>query len=410
MKASILTIGDELLNGSTLDTNSAFMAENAIKDGLEIVEMLGVSDKRESIINGLDFLSKTADIIFITGGLGPTKDDITINTLAEYLKVPLVFDKATHTQVTNRLKERLLKEIVVSEASCSFPKGAILLRNGKGTAPCMWMKSKKVILVSMPGVPLEMKQIFIEEVLPKIKNDFKPENITNKYIRTAGIWESEIAKRISEIENNLPENINLAYLPKLGQVKLRLTGKDASENEMNKYVETIHQKLGNFVYSYEEKTNLAQVIGEQLILKNKTLSTAESCTGGKIAHKITSNAGSSAYFEGSIVSYSNSVKMKNLGVKSYTLEKFGPVSEQTVIEMAQGVIKALNTDYSIAVSGVAGPSGGTKEKPVGTVWIAVASKENVEAKKFQFWPFRKENIELSSIAALNMLKNFIEEN
>lgn len=408
MKASILTIGDEILNGSTLDTNSTFMAENAVKEGIEIVNILSVSDEKDAIIDSLTFLEKTADIVFITGGLGPTKDDITIKTLAEYLGVSLVFDQATHSKITKRLTERVAKNIFVSKESCRFPKGADLLNNKKGTAPCMWMQSKKAILVSMPGVPLEMKQIFIDEVLPKVKKEFKLEPIINKYILTAGIWESIIAKKIQVVEDKLPRNISLAYLPKLGQVKLRLTGKNISEEEVQNYIDELSTILAEDIYSFNPKDDLAKVVGEKLLASGKTLSTAESCTGGKIAHKITSNAGSSAYFEGSIVSYSNLVKMKSLGVKKDTLEKFGAVSKQTVTEMAKGVLKALGTDYSVAVSGIAGPSGGSEEKPVGTVWIAVANKETVVANKFHFWPFRKENIELSSIAALNMLKNFIQ--
>tara|TARA_B110000037_G_C17124286_1_gene507318 strand:+ start:1136 stop:2470 length:1335 start_codon:yes stop_codon:yes gene_type:complete len=407
MKASILTIGDEILNGSILDTNASFMASNSMKEGLEIVNILSVSDQRSGIIEGLAFLEKTADFIFITGGLGPTKDDITVKTLAEYLNVPLVFDKATHLNSTKMLEDRFIKNIHISEVSCSFPKGVQLLKNKKGTAPCMWLQSKKAILVSIPGVPLEMKQIFIEEVLPKIKNDFKLNSIVNKYIMTAGVWESVIAKAIEDLEEGLPSNISLAYLPKLGQVKLRLTGHNTSEIEVQKQVDLIAERLKENVYSFNEQDTLAQVIGRKLSKSGKTMATAESCTGGKIAHKITSNSGSSSYFEGSIVSYSNQVKMKELGVKRNTLETFGAVSEQTVSEMAQGALKVLNVDYSVAVSGIAGPSGGTEEKPVGMVWIAVANKEKVVAKKFHFWPFREENIELSSVAALNMLKNFI---
>ncbi|MFT4646380.1 MAG: nicotinamide-nucleotide amidase [Planctomycetota bacterium] len=407
MKASILTIGDEILNGSTLDTNATFMADNAIKEGLEIVNILSVSDQRDGIIDGLAFLEKTSDFIFITGGLGPTKDDITVKTLAEYLNVPLVFDKATHSKITKMLQDRFIKDIQISEESCSFPKGVELLTNKKGTAPCMWLNSKQAVLISMPGVPLEMKQLFKEEVLPKIKKDFKLNSIINKYIMTAGIWESIIAKEIIDIENNLPEDISLAYLPKLGQVKLRLTGNNVSDAEVQKHADLITETLKENVYSFNEEDDLAKVIGEKLLQAGKTLATAESCTGGKVSHKITSNAGSSAYFKGSVVSYSNEVKIKTLGVKSETLETFGAVSEQTVVEMAQGAIKALNTDYSVAISGIAGPTGGTLDKPVGTVWIAVASKAEWQTKKFHFWPFRKENIELSSIAALNMLKNFI---
>lgn len=407
MKASILTIGDEILNGSILDTNATFIADQSIKEGIEIITMLSVADKKEEINDALTFLSKKSDIILITGGLGPTKDDITIKTLADFLNVPLEFNNEIYTRITNLLLERNITTINVTKENCSFPKGARLLNNKKGTAPCLWLKKENTTIISMPGVPLEMKQIFVEEVLPKIKKDFKTKSIINKYIMTAGIWESEISKKIQAIEENLPQNISIAYLPSLGQVKLRITGNNTNEIAINEIVKDISEKISEHIYSYNEKDNLAKIVGELLIKKNKTLSTAESCTGGKIAHKTTSNAGSSAYFEGSIISYSNEIKMMKLGVKKSTLEKHGAVSQQTVIEMANGALKAMSTDYSIAVSGIAGPTGGTEEKPVGTVWIAVANNDSIETKKFQFWPFREENIELSSIAALNMLRKFI---
>ncbi len=408
MKATILTIGDEIINGATLDTNATFIASKSEEIGIDIVKILSVSDKEDEIIDGLSFLSKKSDIIFITGGLGPTKDDITIKTLAKFLDVPLEFNQDVYNRINRILSSRTELKIEINKSQCEFPKGTVFLDNKKGTAPCLWLKKDKAILVSMPGVPHEMKQIFVDEVLVKIKTNYSLEKKVNEYILTAGIWESVIEKKIKDIVENLPKGLNIAYLPKLGQVTLRLSGFFNDKKKVKNIILEISERLGNHVYSFNKEANLANVIGEKLLELGKTLSTAESCTGGKIAHKITKNAGSSSYFQGSIISYSNTVKMKSLSVKLSTLKKYGAVSQQTVVEMVKGVLTALNTDYGVAVSGIAGPTGGTKLKPVGTVWIAVGNKNQVFSKKFMFTPFREENIELTSIMALNMLKNFIQ--
>lgn len=407
MKASILTIGDEILNGSTTDTNASFIAERSINAGLEIVKMLSVSDQKDHIINALDFLIKDSDFIFITGGLGPTKDDITVKTLSDFTEDTLVFNQETFDRVTALLSKRRGMTIEIDKSRCELPSKAFLLKNQKGTAPGMWFNHKETVLVSMPGVPLEMKQIFEDEVLKKIMNDFKPKGIINKYLLTAGIWESILADKIKDIEENLAKGICIAYLPKLGQVKLRITGKGVSEKEVIKVQEQIQERISAFVYSTDEKDTLEKTLGDLLKAKGKTMTIAESCTGGSIASKIVSIAGSSAFFNGSVVTYSNELKHEILKVDNSTLEKFGAVSQETVLAMAKGALDFIEADYSIAVSGIAGPSGGTEEKPIGTVWIAVASKEKAEAKKFQFWTHRIENIELSSVAALNMLRNFI---
>ena len=408
MKVSILTIGDEILNGTTIDTNAVFMAENLISEGIDVSKMLTVSDTEDEIVNALDFLKTTAEVIFITGGLGPTKDDITVKTLAKYVGQDLVFNEENYNHVNMLLSQRRKKDIEVDKSRCMFPEKTIFLNNQKGTAPGMWLEKNGVILISMPGVPLEMKQIFIDEALPKIKASFKVEPLINKYVLTAGIWESLLAKEIEDIENDLPDNIKLAYLPKLGRVKIRITGRNTTEKEVEKHQNLILKRVSEYVFSTQEKDSLEKVIGEILIQKQKTVTVAESCSGGNIAHKITSVAGCSAYYNGSIITYSNEQKMKKLEVSKQTLKNHGAVSEQTVEQMAQGVLKLIPSDYSIAVSGIAGPTGGTEEKPVGMVWIAVADKEKVVSKKFQFWPYRAENIELASIAALNMLRKFIQ--
>lgn len=409
MKASILTIGDEILNGSTLDTNSSFMAENAVKNGIEIVKILSVADKAEDIKASLDFLKPYSDFIFITGGLGPTKDDITIKTLADYLGQKLVYSQENFDDVTNLLSERRQTKVEIDKERCMFPEKTIFLKNEKGTAPGMWLVKDSTVLISMPGVPLEMKQIFVEEVLVKIKNEFLEDNIVNKYILTSGIWESFLANDIADIENSLPPNISLAYLPKLGGVTLRLTGKDVQEIEVVKIQNKIIERIKPYVFSIQEKDSLEQVLGQLLKQNNKKLTIAESCTGGKIAHKITKIAGSSNYFNGSVVTYSNVLKNQLLNVELQTLESFGAVSEETVLAMAKGVLNLIEADYSIAVSGIAGPDGGTADKPVGTVWIAVSDGKESITKKFKFWPHRLENIEMASVAALNMLRLFINK-
>lgn len=408
MKASILSIGDEILNGSTLDTNSVFIAENAIKEGLEIDKMLSVSDTKQAITGGLDFLSKTADIIFITGGLGPTKDDITIKTLAEYLGQKLVFNQENYDHVTKLLSKRRNKKVEIDKDRCMFPEQTVFLRNQKGTAPGMWFKKDNTVMISMPGVPLEMKQIFIDEALPKVKSEFNISSLINRYVLTAGIWESFLAKEIEDIENSLPNEISLAYLPKLGQVKLRLTGRNTNVEAVEKYQKLIAERVKDYVFSFDEKESLESALGKILSKKGKTVTLAESCTGGKIAHKITSIAGSSAYYNGSIVSYSNHLKHGILKVDNEIFKTKGAVSEECVLAMAEGVLNFIKADYSIAVSGIAGPTGGTEEKPVGTVWIAVSDGKETIAKQFNFWPFRAENIELASVAALNMLIKFIK--
>lgn len=408
MKVSILTIGDEILNGSIVDTNAVFMAENAVQEGFEVEKMLSVSDTKKAISDSLDFLSQTADIVFITGGLGPTKDDITIKTLAEYLGQKLVFSQENYDHVSHLLSERRKSHVEIDKERCMFPEQTIFLKNKKGTAPGMWFEKNKTILISLPGVPLEMKQIFIDEVLPKVKEVFEVEPLINKYVLTAGIWESFLAKEIEAIENALPAEISLAYLPRLGQVKLRLTGRNTTEKEVEKYQKIIAEKVSDYVFSLNEKDRLEKVLGDLLKQNGKTLTLAESCTGGKIAHKLSQIAGCSAYYNGSLVSYSNAIKNKILKVENEIFETKGAVSEACVQAMATGVLKFIAADYSIAVSGIAGPTGGTKEKPVGTVWIAVSDGIKTETKLFNFWPYRAENIELASVAALNMLYKFIK--
>lgn len=415
MRVSILTIGDEILNGTTIDTNSAFMASNCIANGLEIANILSISDTYKGINFGLETLQNEADIILITGGLGPTKDDITKQALADFFKVELVLDTDVLQKITTYFEKRGKKQVELNEKLAYIPANATIIDNERGTAQGMWFEFNNKIFVSMPGVPHEMKHMLSNFVLPKIRSKFSSTEISNFYMMCAGIGESAIYEKIEDIENNLPEYIKLAYLPNLGHVKLRLTcwhdkTEEVKKDEALKFRNQITERIKEHVYSFYEHTTLAAAVGETLISRNETLATAESCTGGYIAHLITSTPGSSKYFEGSVVAYSYNIKETLLKVKNKTLNTVGAVSEETVCEMASGLLKEMNTTYAIAVSGIAGPGGGTIEKPVGTVWIAVANKNKIIAKKFDLTKHRDYNVKISAHLALNMLRNFIKYN
>lgn len=407
MKASILTIGDELLNGSTLNTNTRFIAQKAIEIGLDISEMLTVADNESAILEALDYVRKKSEIVFITGGLGPTKDDITIATLAKYTQNSLIFSEEVYNRVVQRLKDRGITNIHIDKENCKVPKTAILLENEKGTAPAIWLENKGVVLIAMPGAPFEMKHLLLNAILPKVKKEYDLPLLINKYLMTVGVAESKLAEKIKDIEEKLPANITLAYLPSLGKVKLRLSGKNALAKDVDFYFKQIQERLAKYIYAYNPAIALSQAIGEKLQAKNQTITLAESCSGGKIAHKITSVAGSSTYFKGSIVAYSNEIKNKVLGVPFQTIENYGVVSEPTAVAMAKGAMKLIGADYGIGVTGIAGPTGETANQKVGTVCIAVCSNDEILSKTFQFLPHRAENIELSAINALNLLRKLI---
>ncbi len=412
MKASIVTIGDEILNGTTVDTNSAFIAKTCIANGMSIVNSLSVSDSYEGIYEGLEFGQKNAEIIFITGGLGPTKDDITKQALANFFKADLEFNEEVFTKIKSYFEKRGAKQVELNRKLAYIPSTATLIDNDRGTAMGMWFEWEGKVFVSMPGVPHEMRYMLSMHVLPKIIEQFKLAKIINKYIMCAGIGESAINERIEDIEDALPEYISLAYLPNLGNVKLRLSTIENNQNgdlevEMEKFQLAIKTRMEKYVYSLDDQVSLAQAVGNILQAKKATLSTAESCTGGYISHLITSTPGSSAYYEGSIVAYSYNIKESLLQVEEETLNTFGAVSEETVQEMTEGLLRKLKTTYGISVSGIAGPGGGTKEKPVGTVWIAVGNKDKVVAQKYELTKQRDYNIKISAMIALNMLRNFI---
>lgn len=412
MKVSIITIGDEILNGTTLNTNSAFLGEICTLHGLQVIENHAVSDSKEGIFKGIKSSWKSSNIILVTGGLGPTKDDITKETLADFFKCQMEFNPMVFSRIEDYFLKRGKKQVELNKKLAYIPAKAELIANDNGTAFGMWFNEENKILVSMPGVPHEMKHMFTHHVLPKIKNEFQLPIIINKYIMCSGIGESTIYEKIEDIENALPPHIKLAYLPSLGYVKLRLTYQNLvkdieKENELTAFQNAISERIKKYVFSLNENENLAQVLGNLLVAQKATISTAESCTGGYISHLLTSNAGSSAYYEGSIIAYSYDVKKMELGVKESTLLKYGAVSEETVIEMLKGLLDKMKTTYGIAVSGIAGPSGGMPDKPVGTVWVAVGEINNIKTKKFELTKIRDYNIKISAHKALNMLRNHI---
>ncbi len=411
MNAHIITIGDEILIGQIVDTNSAWMAQQLNLQGIRVAEILSVSDQKQHILDTLAHSEKHADIVLITGGLGPTKDDITKHTLCQYFNTELEFREEVWEHIVRLFAKFNRIPTDAQRTQAEQPKTATILPNKVGTASGMWFEHNGVVFISMPGVPFEMQYLMENEVLPRLRERREGLPIVHRTVQTACIGESDLAAMIEQFENNLPDFVKLAYLPALSQVRLRLTGIHKDEGFLNTFldskVDELKLLLGNHIFGYE-KDSLEVVVGRLLRESGKTLGTAESCTGGYIAHLITSVAGSSAYFEGSIVSYSNNVKETILGVQPETLREHGAVSEQTVREMAQNALKVLQVDYALSVSGIAGPDGGTPEKPVGTVWYALASKDGrVVAEKLKFGRDRQKNIHLTSVYILNNLRKFI---
>lgn len=412
MLAEIITIGDEILIGQIVDTNSAWMAQKLNLAGIKVKQITSVSDEKVHILDSLRQASLRADLILITGGLGPTKDDITKKTLAEYFHVGLRIDNEALENVKQIFERNKSPMLDTNLRQAEVLDNCTTLLNKNGTAPGMWIEDKGKIFVSMPGVPFEMMYMMEELVIPKIKTSFKLPSIVHHTILTAGLGESIIADKISEIENSLPSHIGLAYLPKLGMVRLRLSGMgsdaDQLNNEIGAYAKRIVEQLDEYVIA-ESDTPIEKVILDFMEIRGLTLSTAESCTGGYISHLITQQAGSSKVFKGGAVSYSNELKKSMLGVSENTLNEFGAVSEETVKEMAVGAIMNYHSDYSISVSGIAGPDGGSPDKPVGTVWIAVSGKGKTVTKKFQFGNKRIQNIERSAINALSLLYKLLKQ-
>jgi nicotinamide-nucleotide amidase len=406
MLAEIITIGDEILIGQIVDTNSAWMAQKLNEEGIRVKQISSVSDDRQHILTALAEAATRADIIFITGGLGPTKDDITKQTLAEYFNVKLVLNDDALNNVLNIFKRYNRPLLEVNRKQAEVPKNCEIILNNNGTAPGMWFNVDGKIYVSMPGVPFEMKYMMEETVIPKLKTELKLPVIIHKTILTVGEGESFLAEKIADIENDLPDNIKLAYLPKMGQVRLRLSaysdGETSLSDKLEEFASRIVERVGHNVVA-EEDIPLEKVILNHMADKGLTLSVAESCTGGYVSHLITQHEGSSQVFLGGAVTYSNDLKENILGVKNETLYQFGAVSQETVTEMVEGALRQFKSDYALAITGIAGPGGGTQEKPVGTVWIAVANANKTVVKKFTFGNKRLQNIERSAVAAFFML-------
>lgn len=416
MNAELLTIGNEILIGQITNTNAVWMAQQLNMIGVSIVHMSSVADDREAILNAFDDASKRADIVLITGGLGPTKDDITKKTFCDFFDTELVIDENVLKDVTGFFAKRNRELTELNRKQAEIPKGCKVIRNKNGTAPGMWMEKNNTIYVSMPGVPFEMQVMVLEDVIPEIKKRFKLPFIFHKTILTQGIGESFLAEMISDWEDGLAEKeIGLAYLPSPGMVRLRLSSKGFDELELKerieKEVEKVKPLINKFIYGFEEygkeQPKLEEILGQLLLEKGLKLGLAESCTGGFISHLITSVAGSSNYYNGCIVPYHNEFKHNLLKIDNSIFEEYGAVSRECVEAMAKETLHVFKANASIAVSGIAGPSGGTPDKPVGTVWIAVVFEDKVVAKHFIFGDNRLRNIQMTANAAMNMLRKLI---
>lgn len=411
MKISLIVIGDEILLGQVIDSNAATIAKLVYQEGLQIYKKWTVADKSDEIQLALIESSQQSDVILMTGGLGPTKDDITKKSLADFLMRPLVFNTVQKDHLEKILKPRGIPVTEMQLHQCYIPDQTVLLDNQMGTALGMWIEQQGKIYVSMPGVPYEMEFIMKHSVIPKLRNYQSGNRIIHQTVFTVGLGETEIASRIEPLLINMPEHISIAYLPSQGQVKIRLTASGSDEEnmqqELDEYIGIIQTELEASVIGIGE-TSLERELGKLLKEHHKSLATAESCTGGYLAHRITSIPGSSDYFLGSVVAYQNRIKEALLNVSNEILEAQGAVSEACVIEMVKGCCRKFNSDFAIATSGIAGPGGGSPDKPVGTVWIAYGSKTQIETKKFQFTRDRIRNIEASASFAMILFWKFLK--
>lgn len=409
-RAEIITIGDEILFGQIVDTNTQWIGTQLTDIGIRPARKTSVGDNREDILDAFTQASQRVNVVIVTGGLGPTRDDITKHTFCEYFGTELEINQDALALITEFFAKRGRAMTELNNQQAALPKNCTYIPNLWGTAPGMWFEKDGVIYVSLPGVPYEMKSLMEFEILPRLKARFSTHIIQHKSIRTIGIGESFLAEKISTWEDALPEHIKLAYLPHFGQVRLRLTGtgtdEEVLEKELAEQVALVMPLIGEHVFGFDSD-ELETVIGTLLMNSNATVGTAESCTGGYVANQITGIPGSSRYYEGSVVSYSNNVKMNVLGVSRETLEAYGAVSEQTAREMAEGARRVLNTTFAISTTGIAGPDGGTEEKPVGTVWIACATPEETFTQLLTLRNNRKINIELTCSYALNLLRKTI---
>ena len=409
MKAVIITIGDEILLGQILDTNSRFMARELTKLGAETVEMRSVADERNAIVRAINDATLRADVILLTGGLGPTKDDLTKKVLAEYFDCPLVKNEQVYHWLEKMFADIPSRMNRYNVSQALLPVKCTPLHNLKGTASGMWFEEKNKVLVSLPGVPFEMEYLMHYEVLPRLKKKFTNLLLRYKMITVFDVPESEIALKLADFEEQLPEGMGLAYLPSEGYVRLRLTAKGSAVEQLEKQYEQLLTALREIPYQPSSEGDSREDLMRRLKNAGVSVSCAESCTGGSIAHMITSLPGASAYFMGGVVAYSNEVKKNVLGVNAQDLEKYGAVSEQVARQMAEGARRVLGTQYAVSMTGIAGPDGGTKEKPVGTIWMAVAGPNGTIAEKMLISHTRERNIGRGSVHAIQLLLAQIEQ-
>jgi nicotinamide-nucleotide amidase len=407
MIIEIITIGDELLMGQVVNTNASWIAQQLHQAGIGVSRIIAVPDTQQEITAAIDDALNRADVVLLTGGLGPTRDDITKSTLCHYFNTPLVFHDPTYRMIEKFFKARGYTVTERNRRQAELPEACTPIPNHNGTAAGMLFEKEGKTIISMPGVPFEMQAMVENQVIPMLAEKGNNRIVVHRTVLTHGVGESFLTEMIQDWEDNLPSNIKLAYLPQPGVVRLRLTGTGTDRNavydQISQQIQALQELIPDIIFGFEKDT-LEEVTGKLLRNNSHTVSTAESCTGGYLSYLITSVPGASNYFHGSVIAYSNEMKQRFLGVKEETLASFGAVSEQTVKEMAQCTRNKFGTTYALSVSGIAGPDGGTAEKPVGTVWIALAYPDGTIAKKFMFGEHRGRNIRRSALAALNMLR------
>lgn len=409
MKSVIITIGDEILLGQILDTNSRFIARELAELGAETVEMRSVSDEKGEILRAVDDALNRADAVFVTGGLGPTKDDLTKNALADYFGAPLEFNRDAYAWLEEMFAAHPERMNAYNKSQAMLPKSATPLRNLKGTASGMWFEKDGKVLVSLPGVPFETEYLFPAEVRPRLKEKFHDLLLRYRLVTVYDIPEAELAMKLAKFEETLRGGVGLAYLPAAGFIRLRLTAKGKAAEKLDGWFDALIKELAGLSFKADCADAAEEELDRRLAAAGVTVACAESCTGGYIAHLITARPGASAYFLGGVVAYANEVKKNVLGVRAEDLEKYGAVSEPVALQMAEGVRRVTGADYAVSTTGVAGPDGGTFEKPVGTVWIAVAGPNGSHARKFLFSNTRERNIGRGSVTALRMLLEEIEK-
>ncbi|RTY91274.1 CinA family nicotinamide mononucleotide deamidase-related protein [Flavobacterium sp. GSP27] len=415
MKATIVTIGDEILIGQIVDTNSGFIAKSLDKIGVEINEMISISDDKKHIFDTFTALQNKVDLVIITGGLGPTKDDITKKTFCDYFEDELVVDQKVLAHVTQLIEGFYKRTITqINKDQALVPSKCTVLHNQVGTAPGMWMKKENTVFISLPGVPYEMKYLMEHEIIPKVVREYERPYIIHKTILTYGQGESLVAERIEDWENNLPEFIKLAYLPAPGRVRLRLsargTDKDKLEAALLENVNLLDAIIHDIIVGYDEDETIEVAVGKLLTQQNKTIATAESCTGGKIATLLSAVAGASNYFAGSVVSYSTQAKIDVLGIPESLIKEYSVVSKEVASAMALSIKKRMNTDYAIATTGNAGPTKGDSDAEIGTVFIAIATPKEVIVEEFNFGQPREKVIDRAVIKSLELVQKEILKN